>query len=114
MRKSSYCRSFFNFAFNGAGKRKPPPPGEAEGGVNRVKRIKAACICQTLHFQLKDDLPRDEAARKVREEVAHYKKGLEQNRTAYKLICEETQEDGSVMMKIIKQYNACPVGDYLK
>ena len=82
--------------------------------MNRVKRIKAACICQTLHFQLKDDLSRDEAARKVREEVAHYKKGLEQNRTAYKLICEETQEDGSVMMKIIKQYNACPVGDYLK
>ena len=113
MRKSSYCRSFFNFAFNGAGKRKPPLRVK-QRGVNRVKRIKAACICQTLHFQLKDDLPRDEAARKVREEVAHYKKGLEQNRTAYKLICEETQEDGSVMMKIIKQYNACPVGDYLK
>ena len=26
----------------------------------------------------------------------------------------DIQEDGSVMMKIIKQYNACPVGDYLK
>ena len=114
MRKSSYCRSFFYLRVQRGGEAEATPLRVKQRGVNRVKRIKAACICQTLHFQLKDDLPRDEAARKVREEVAHYKKGLEQNRTAYKLICEETQEDGSVMMKIIKQYNACPVGDYLK
>lgn len=78
-----------------------------------MKRVKAACICQTLHFMLKDDLPQEVAAVKVREEVAQYKKGLERNRTAHKLIEETTQPDGSVIIKIIKQYNATPVGDYL-
>lgn len=78
-----------------------------------MKRVKAACICQTLHFMLKDDLPQEVAAVKVREEVAHYKKGLERNRTTHKLIEETTQPDGSVIIKIIKQYNATPVGDYL-
>ena len=34
-----------------------------------MKRIKAACICQTLHFQLKEDQPRSYAARMVQEEV---------------------------------------------
>ena len=28
-------------------------------------------------------------------------------------IYEEAQPDGSVMLKVIKQYNASPVGDYL-
>ena len=47
-----------------------------------MKRVKAACICQTLHFMLKEDISHAEA-------------------------------DGSVMLKIIKQYNANPVGNYL-
>ena len=32
-----------------------------------MKRIKAACICQTLHFQLKEDLEHSIAVRLVRE-----------------------------------------------
>ena len=32
-----------------------------------MKRVKAACICQTLHFMLKDDLEHSIAARLVRE-----------------------------------------------
>ena len=35
------------------------------------------------------------------------------NRTQYKIISEETQPDDSVIIKIIKQYNTSPVGDYL-
>ena len=46
-----------------------------------MKRIKAACICQTLHFQLKEDLEHSIAVRLVREEVEHYKQALERNRT---------------------------------
>ena len=38
-----------------------------------MKRIKAACIYQTLHFQLKEDLEHSIAVRLVREEVEHYK-----------------------------------------
>ena len=78
-----------------------------------MKRVKAACICQTLHFMLKDGIPSREAAELVRQEVEHYKMTLERNRTLYKILEEAPQPDGSVMIKIIKQYNATPVGDYL-
>lgn len=78
-----------------------------------MKRVKAACICQTLHFMLKDDLGHDYAVKLVKEEVEKYKASLEKNRTKYKIVSEETQPDGSVMIKIIKQYNTSPVGDYL-
>ena len=78
-----------------------------------MKRIKAACICQTLHFQLKEDLEHSIAVRLVREEVEHYKQALERNRTRHKIVDEAEQEDGSVVIRIIKQYNRSPVGDYL-
>ena len=78
-----------------------------------MKRVKAACICQTLHFMLKDDLGHDYAVKLVKEEVEKYKDSLDRNRTKYKIVSEETQPDGSVMIKISKQYNTSPVGDYL-
>ena len=78
-----------------------------------MKRIKAACICQTLHFMLKEDIAHELAVRQVQEEVTHYKHTLERNRTQHKILEETTQPDGSVMLKIVKQYNQSPVGDYL-
>ena len=78
-----------------------------------MKRVKAACICQPLHFMLKDDLGHDYAVKLVKEEVENYKASLDKNRVKYKIISEETQPDGSVMIKIIKQYNASPVDGYL-
>ena len=51
--------------------------------------------------------------RLVREEVEHYKQALERNRTRYKIVDEAEQEDGSIVIRIIKQYNRSPVGDYL-
>ncbi len=78
-----------------------------------MKRIKAACICQTIHFMLKEDAEHQWAAKQVQLEVENYKQGLERNRTQYKIVEETTQPDGSVIVKIIKQYNTAPVGDYL-
>ena len=78
-----------------------------------MKRVKAACICQTLHFMLKDDLGHDYAVKLVKEEVEKYKASLDKKRTKYKIVSEETHPDGSVMLKIIKQYNESPVGEYL-
>ena len=78
-----------------------------------MKRIKAACICQTLHFMLKEDVAHDYAVRLVQDEVAHYKKNLERNHTRYKIVEEMEQPDGSILVKVIKQYNASPVGNYL-
>jgi len=78
-----------------------------------MKRVKAACICQTLHFMLKEDAGHDYAVKMVNEEVEHYKKNLERNHTQYKIVEQEVQTDGSIILKIIKQYNSSPVGDYL-
>lgn len=78
-----------------------------------MKRIKEACVCQTLHFLLKEDVEHSCAVRLVKEEVEHYKKTLERNRTRYKIVEEIEQPDGSMLVKVIKQYNASPVGSYL-
>ena len=37
-----------------------------------MKRIKAACLEQTIHFMLKEDLPHDEAVQFVKAEYEHY------------------------------------------
>lgn len=78
-----------------------------------MKRVEAACICQTLHFMLKENSGYDDTASLVRTEVEKYKSGLERSRTKYRILDETTQPDGSVILKIVKQYNASPVGTYL-
>ncbi len=78
-----------------------------------MKRIKAACICQTLHFMLKEDVEHSEAVNLVKREVEQYKRGLDNKHTQYKIVEETDQPDGSIMIKIVKQYNTSPVGDYL-
>lgn len=79
-----------------------------------MKRVKAACITQTLHFMLKEDLGHDYAVSMVNEEVKKYKAQLEKSSTKYKIMSESIQDDGSVIIEIKKQYNTSPVGDYLK
>ncbi len=78
-----------------------------------MKRVKEACICQTLHFMLKEDVPHSYAVRVVEEEVRRYKTHLDETRTKHKIISEEKQPDGSVIIKIIKEYGMSPVGSYL-
>jgi len=78
-----------------------------------MKRVKAACICQTLHFMLKEDIPADYAKELVVKEYEQYKLTLDRNRTKYKIVDEAKQEDGSIIVKVIKQYNTSPVGEYL-
>jgi hypothetical protein len=79
-----------------------------------MKRVKAACITQTLHFLLKDDTGHDYAVRLVSEEVKKYKEQLDRSRTQYKILSEKTQADGSVIIENKKQYNSAPVGSYLE
>lgn len=78
-----------------------------------MKRVRAACICQTLHFMLKEDVEHDHAVKLVKDEVEQYKKTLERNRTQYKILEEAEQPDGSILVRVIKQYNSSPVGSYL-
>ena len=78
-----------------------------------MKRIKAACITQTLHFSVKEDMGRDYVAKLVRAEVEIYKGQLEKSQTQYRILSEIVQEDGSIIIEIKKQYSTSPVGEYL-
>ena len=78
-----------------------------------MKRIKAACLEQTIHFQLKDGISSELAKQQVRQEYESYKVQMDRHRVQYKIIDEAEQPDGSLIIKIKKQNNTQPVGDYL-
>ena len=79
-----------------------------------MKRIQSACICQTLHFSLKEPLPYEEALKQTTYEVRHYRDTLDRSHIQHKIVSEDIQADGSILVKVIKQYSQSPVGDYLK
>ncbi|MBE6561101.1 MAG: hypothetical protein E7662_08235 [Ruminococcaceae bacterium] len=72
-----------------------------------MKRVKAACILQTLVFSQKAELgySREHALKLNREEIAHYKTLLERSRTRYQIADTVEQEDGSIIVHVRKQYN---------
>ncbi|MBQ8525748.1 MAG: hypothetical protein IJ460_03400 [Clostridia bacterium] len=72
-----------------------------------MKRVQSACIFQTLIFQQKDELglSRESKVSLNKGEVEKYKASLDRNNTRY-LIDEETErEDGSILVRVRKQYN---------
>lgn len=78
-----------------------------------MKRVKFACLEQTIFFLLKDDVPKDIAKEDVKKELEAYKQQLKQKNTKFKVIEESIQEDGSIILKIKKQYNNYDCGEYL-
>jgi len=72
-----------------------------------MKRVKAACILQTLVFSQKEDCGfSTEVQRKYnREEVEKYKKGLEKNKTRYQIVSVEESDDASVTVRVKKHLN---------
>ena len=78
-----------------------------------MKRIKAACLEQTIHFQLKDGISSELAKQQVRQEYESYKMQMDRHGTQYKIMEEAEQPDGSLIIKIKKQNNTQPVGSYL-
>ena len=78
-----------------------------------MKRIRSACLIQTLHFQPKEGISQDQAAAWVQDEYAQCRARLERHHTRYRIVKEEAQPDGSLVIEIKKQYNTAPCGDYL-
>lgn len=78
-----------------------------------MKRIKAACIMQTLIFSNHDGETTEYAEKMVLKEYEKYKNQLERSRAKHKILSEKINEDGSIVIEIKKQYNTSPVGDYL-
>ena len=72
-----------------------------------MKRVKAACILQTLIFSQKDEMgySKERAIQINREEIEHYKKSLERAKTRYIIVDEAEQKDGSIIVHVKKQYN---------
>lgn len=72
-----------------------------------MKRVKAACILQTLVFMQKEDcgLSREAILEANRREVAHYRNTLERTHTRYQIVGQEEQADGSILLRVRKQYN---------
>ncbi len=72
-----------------------------------MKRVKAACILQTLVFAQKPEMgySKERALKINQEEIEHYKATLERAKTRYQIIDTVEQEDGSIVVHIRKQYN---------
>lgn len=78
-----------------------------------MKRIREACLMQTLHFQLKDNVPHEEAVRLVDQEVHRYLEQLDKSRTRYRIDEQTRQDDGSVLLRIRRQVMEHPIGAYM-
>lgn len=72
-----------------------------------MKRVKAACIFQTLVFSQKEDcgMTREQQLAANREEVRRYRATMERQRIRYQITEETEQSDGSVLVRVRKQYN---------
>lgn len=72
-----------------------------------MKRVKAACILQTLVFAQKDDcgLTREQQLRANRDEASRYKATMDGSRIRHQITEETEQADGSVLVRVRKQYN---------
>lgn len=71
-----------------------------------MKRIMSACLQQTIKFDtLKDTDPKEDFQR--------YLKTLERKGQAYKILETKNENDGSIIVKLIKQYNSYSAEGYL-
>ena len=82
-----------------------------------MKRVKAACIYQTLVFSQKPEAgcTPEQALRLNRSEIEHYRQTMERTRTRYQITGEEEEADGSVILHVRKQYNdKADVSEYFR
>ncbi len=72
-----------------------------------MKRVKAACFLQTLVFAQTDDcgLTHEQQLKVNHDEVSRYKAMMDRSRTRYQITEETEQSDGSVLVRVRKQYN---------
>lgn len=78
-----------------------------------MKRIQSACLEQTILFSASDELSPELAAELVQQEVESYKQSLTRKQVAYKIESELPQPDGSMLVRLKRQYNFYSCGSYL-
>ena len=82
-----------------------------------MKRVKAACVLQTLVFLQREDagFSKEYASKLNREEVEKYKASLDRAKIRYQIVEEADQPDGSVIVRVRKQYNGtADVSEYFE
>ena len=82
-----------------------------------MKRVKSACILQTLVFAQKPEhnYSKEYSLKLNREEIEHYKASLERAKTRYQLLDTAEQDDGSIVVHVRKQYSdKVDVSEYFK
>lgn len=80
---------------------------ESEGGIFAMRRITSACLEQTIRFFDATGVSKPE------DEFEAYKEKLERRRTKYSILDTRKDEDGSLLVKIKRQYNSYNMDDYL-
>lgn len=79
-----------------------------------MRRVKSACIIQTIQFLPKDGLNGVyEKRRHVKAEVERFKERMKRDRIKFKIISEESQEDESIIVELIREYENKSIGNYL-
>ena len=51
-----------------------------------MKRIQSACLNQTIHFQMKEEMEHELAVSEVRAEYEQYRKTLDKKRVKYQIV----------------------------
>lgn len=72
-----------------------------------MRRIRAACILQTLIFVQKPDAgySKEQALQANLEEFEQYKRKLQDAKIRYQIVDVAERKDGSVVVHVRKQYN---------
>ncbi len=72
-----------------------------------MKRVKSACILQTLVFSQKPEMEysKETALKLNRDEIEHYKFMLNRAKTRYIITAQTECDDGSIVVRVKKQYN---------
>ena len=78
-----------------------------------MKRIQSACLSQTIPFTCSDGVSPEQSAKSARQELSQYKASLERRGILYKIEEETLQPDGSIVLKLKRQYNFYRCGSYL-
>ena len=87
--------------------------GNEKGDFCEMKRVKYACLSQTIHFTLSDKLPHQDAVTAAVEERRRCLEEMERRGVAYQVDREYQLEDGTPVLELRKQYNNYPTGAYL-
>ena len=77
-----------------------------------MKRIKAACITQTLCFSNHDGETTEYAKKAIVQEYEKYKEQLDKSDAKYKILSEKTNEDGSIAQKTEESIGSYVIHDF--